>query len=74
MPDDPLDPLLHVGGLTVRLDVVVTQPDTQVLHIRLTQVGDAVSGGEDVVVVDKGAAAELTVPVHQGSLEQELLR
>ena len=23
--------------LTVRLDVVVTQPDTQVLHIRLTQ-------------------------------------
>ena len=37
MPDDPLDPLLHVGGLTVRLDVVVTQPDTQVLHIRLTQ-------------------------------------
>ena len=36
--------------------------------------GDAVGGGEDVVVVDKGAAAELTVPVHQGSLEQELLR
>ena len=36
--------------------------------------GDAVGGGEDVVVVVKGAAAELTVPVHQGSLSEEFLR
>ncbi len=30
--------------------------------------GDAVGGGEDVVVVDERTAAELAVAVHQGSL------
>ncbi len=31
--------------------------------------GDAVGGGEDVIVVDERAAAELAVAVHQSSLE-----
>jgi hypothetical protein len=31
--------------------------------------GDAVGGGEDVVVVDERPAAELAVAVHQSSLE-----
>jgi hypothetical protein len=30
--------------------------------------GDAVGGGEDMIVVDERAAAELAVAVHQGSL------
>jgi hypothetical protein len=30
--------------------------------------GDAVGGGEDVVVVDERTAAELAIAVHQGSL------
>ncbi len=31
--------------------------------------GDAVGGGEDVIVVDERTAAELAIAVHQGSLE-----
>jgi hypothetical protein len=31
--------------------------------------GDAVGGGEDVIVVDERTAAELAVAVHQGSLQ-----
>ncbi len=30
--------------------------------------GDAVGGGEDVIVVDERTAAKLAVAVHQGSL------
>ncbi len=31
--------------------------------------GDAVGGGEDMIVVDERTAAELAVAVHQGSLQ-----
>ena len=37
MSDDPLDPLLHVEGLAAGLDVVVAQPDSQVLYVVTTQ-------------------------------------
>ena len=37
MPDDPTDPLLDVVGLVVPLDVVVSQPDPQVLNVTCAQ-------------------------------------
>jgi len=72
--DDPTDPLLHVTGLRAGLDVVVAQAHAQVLNIVTAQMSHAVGGGEDVVVVDQGAATELPVPVHDGSHKRELVR
>jgi hypothetical protein len=37
VPDDPFNPLLYMRGLGVCFDIVVTQPDTQMLYIRLAQ-------------------------------------
>merc|ERR1711962_62770 len=73
MPDDSLNSLLHVVGLRLALDVVVTQPYSQVLNVALTQMCYAVCSGQDVVVVDQRATTELTSSVHQRSHERELV-
>jgi hypothetical protein len=35
--------------------------------------GDAVGGGEDMIVVDERPAAELAIAVHQGSLQTDVV-
>jgi hypothetical protein len=37
VPDDPFNPLLNMIGLGVCLDIVITQPNAQVLYVRLAQ-------------------------------------
>lgn len=71
----PYYPVHLVDRLGPVPDVVRPQVDLEPLDVRLGVTGHAVSGGEDVVLVDDGASAELAnvaliVLRHESGLQQ----